>query len=68
MRNVLWLWVVRDFLLARNFLSKASRLVALKRQKPYSESEQPTVYGCRGWAIYSHLATGPDLSEMTLGH
>ena len=22
----------------------------------------------RGWAIYSHLATRPDLSEMTLGH
>ena len=48
MPNVLWLWVVRAFLLTRNFLSKASRWVALKRQKPCTNSEQPPIYGVRG--------------------
>ena len=48
MPNTLWLWVFglcprKDF-----SLSNASRWVALKRQKPYTNSEQPPIYGVGG--------------------
>src|SRR3954465_11426131 len=48
MPNTLWLWVFglcprKDF-----SLSKASRWVALKRQKPCTNSEQPPIYGVGG--------------------
>ena len=48
MPNTLWLWVFglcprKDF-----SLSNASRWVALKQQKPYSNSEQPPIYGVGG--------------------
>ena len=48
MPNTLWLWVFglcprKDF-----SLSNASRWVALKRQKPCTNSEQPPIYGVGG--------------------
>ena len=48
MPNTLWLWVF-ELCPRKDFsLSNASRWVALKRQKPYTNSEQPPIYGVGG--------------------